>query len=401
MVWAAGTARAARRIATAAALGGGGLTALGATAYGLLIAESLLARKTIGRPHGLDGPPADGVYGDFPGDADQMAMLGDSTLRRARHDRSGQDSGASARPRAGRRSPSARYGSASSASRGRPPPSSASRWTPRWRWSRTVAVLFVGANDVITADPARHRRTASEQSGAAAAGGGRRGDRRHLPRPGHGPAARAAAALGGPALEPPDRRRADGRGGRRGRPYGGVRRPAGAGIPHKPGRNVRTGSFPSICPRLRTGRLRGATFGVRCVGVVARAATRARRRTATDLPRGGDSRGGARHRGRPRPGSPGGPAAPTESGRRCSAGGSGRGSTTPETGHPPRWSRHSSFPFGVDCPCSGLSRNRLSHSPGPWPWPAVPTATQPPPPIRPGTTPRSTPSAGWLRPAEW
>ncbi|MEV0380674.1 SGNH/GDSL hydrolase family protein [Nonomuraea sp. NPDC050643] len=79
MVWAAGMARAARKIATAAALGGGGLTALGATAYGLLIAEGLLARRVIGRPHGLDGPPSDGVYGDFPGEPLKLAMLGDST----------------------------------------------------------------------------------------------------------------------------------------------------------------------------------------------------------------------------------------------------------------------------------------------------------------------------------
>lgn len=63
----------------AAALGGGGLTALGATAYGLLIAEGLLARKAIGRPHGLDGPPSDGIYGDFHGIPLNMVMLGDST----------------------------------------------------------------------------------------------------------------------------------------------------------------------------------------------------------------------------------------------------------------------------------------------------------------------------------
>ncbi|WP_342776171.1 SGNH/GDSL hydrolase family protein [Nonomuraea terrae] len=79
MVWPAGMARAARKIATAAALGGGGLTALGATAYGLLIAEGLLARRVIGQPHGLDGPVSDGVYGDFPGEPIRMAMLGDST----------------------------------------------------------------------------------------------------------------------------------------------------------------------------------------------------------------------------------------------------------------------------------------------------------------------------------
>jgi lysophospholipase L1-like esterase len=79
VVWAAGMARAARKIATAAALGGGGLTALGATAYGLLIAEGLLARRVIGQPHGLDGPPSDGAYGDFPGEPLKLAMLGDST----------------------------------------------------------------------------------------------------------------------------------------------------------------------------------------------------------------------------------------------------------------------------------------------------------------------------------
>ncbi|MEV4014788.1 SGNH/GDSL hydrolase family protein [Nonomuraea angiospora] len=72
-------ARAARKIATAAALGGGGLTALGATAYGLLVAEGLLARRAIGQPHGLDGPPSDGTYGDFPGEPLKLAMLGDST----------------------------------------------------------------------------------------------------------------------------------------------------------------------------------------------------------------------------------------------------------------------------------------------------------------------------------
>lgn len=79
MVWPAGMARAARKIATAAALGGGGLTALGATAYGLLVAEGLLARKAIGQPHGLDGPPSDGLYGGFPGEPIRMVMLGDST----------------------------------------------------------------------------------------------------------------------------------------------------------------------------------------------------------------------------------------------------------------------------------------------------------------------------------
>ncbi|MEU7899026.1 SGNH/GDSL hydrolase family protein [Nonomuraea sp. NPDC049152] len=78
MIWTPGVARTARRIAAAAALGGGGLTALGATAYGLLFAESLVARMVIGRPHGLEGPASDGLYGDFHGEPLRLAMLGDS-----------------------------------------------------------------------------------------------------------------------------------------------------------------------------------------------------------------------------------------------------------------------------------------------------------------------------------
>ncbi|MEU4722544.1 SGNH/GDSL hydrolase family protein [Nonomuraea dietziae] len=78
MIWTPGVARTARRIAAAAAVGGGGLTALGATAYGLLIAESLVARRVIGRPHGMEGPASDGLYGDFPGEPVSLVMLGDS-----------------------------------------------------------------------------------------------------------------------------------------------------------------------------------------------------------------------------------------------------------------------------------------------------------------------------------
>ncbi|GGK69194.1 lipase [Sphaerisporangium melleum] len=80
MIWTPATARAARRIATAAALGGGGVTALGAAMYGLLIAEATLARRIVGRPHGMDGPASDGLYGDrTAGEAISMVMLGDST----------------------------------------------------------------------------------------------------------------------------------------------------------------------------------------------------------------------------------------------------------------------------------------------------------------------------------
>ncbi|MGW4425405.1 SGNH/GDSL hydrolase family protein [Streptosporangium sp. NPDC004631] len=79
MIWTPGAARAARRIAAGAAVGGGGLTALGAVTYGLLLAEAELARRIVGRPHGMEGPPSDGIYGDFGGEPIRLVMLGDST----------------------------------------------------------------------------------------------------------------------------------------------------------------------------------------------------------------------------------------------------------------------------------------------------------------------------------
>ncbi len=49
-------ARRARRIAAAAAYGGGGLAGLGVAGWGLLRAEATMARRTIGQPLGLRGP---------------------------------------------------------------------------------------------------------------------------------------------------------------------------------------------------------------------------------------------------------------------------------------------------------------------------------------------------------
>ncbi len=86
MRWTPGTARAARRIATAAALGGGGVTVLGAAVYGLLMGEAFLARMMVGRPHGMAGPASDGLYGVWPSSGGEqhreaigLVMLGDST----------------------------------------------------------------------------------------------------------------------------------------------------------------------------------------------------------------------------------------------------------------------------------------------------------------------------------
>ena len=75
-----GKAAAARKLASAAAYGGGGLSVLGGALYGVLTAEAKLARRTIG-PR-LDNPPPDatGWYGrGRPGPAVKVALLGDSS----------------------------------------------------------------------------------------------------------------------------------------------------------------------------------------------------------------------------------------------------------------------------------------------------------------------------------
>lgn len=74
-----GRAGAARKLASAAAYGGGGLSVLGASLYGLLRAEAKVARKVIGR---IDAkvPDATGWYGrGRPGPAIKVALLGDSS----------------------------------------------------------------------------------------------------------------------------------------------------------------------------------------------------------------------------------------------------------------------------------------------------------------------------------
>ncbi|MFZ2501227.1 MAG: GDSL-type esterase/lipase family protein, partial [Nocardioides sp.] len=74
-----GKAAAARKLASAAAYGGGGLSVLGASLYGVLRAEAKLARKVIGRVEGKP-PDATGWYGrGRPGPAVKLALLGDSS----------------------------------------------------------------------------------------------------------------------------------------------------------------------------------------------------------------------------------------------------------------------------------------------------------------------------------
>jgi len=73
-------ATAARKLASAALYGGGGLSALGAGLYGVLVGEAKLARKTIGPAKDEPPPDATGWYGrGRPGPAIRIALLGDSS----------------------------------------------------------------------------------------------------------------------------------------------------------------------------------------------------------------------------------------------------------------------------------------------------------------------------------
>jgi lysophospholipase L1-like esterase len=74
-----GKAGAAQKLASAAAYGGGGLSALGLSLYGVLRAEAAVARRTIGNAEG-DPPDPSGWYGrGRPGPAIKVALLGDSS----------------------------------------------------------------------------------------------------------------------------------------------------------------------------------------------------------------------------------------------------------------------------------------------------------------------------------
>ncbi|HEY8454338.1 MAG TPA: SGNH/GDSL hydrolase family protein [Actinopolymorphaceae bacterium] len=72
------SARTVRKLATAAAVGGGGAGLIGGALIAVLVAEALLAKRTIGEPVGT-APVADGRYGDGSGPPISFAVLGDST----------------------------------------------------------------------------------------------------------------------------------------------------------------------------------------------------------------------------------------------------------------------------------------------------------------------------------
>lgn len=74
-----GKAAAARKVATAAVYGGGGVSLLGVSLYGVLRAEATLARNAIGNAVGVP-PDATGWYGKGRGGpALKIALLGDSS----------------------------------------------------------------------------------------------------------------------------------------------------------------------------------------------------------------------------------------------------------------------------------------------------------------------------------
>ncbi|MFH9016307.1 SGNH/GDSL hydrolase family protein [Streptomyces sp. NPDC017943] len=74
-------ARVARRIATGAAYGGGGIGLAGAATVGLVLAEVQLARRRVGNGTSPHVPNGDGLYGrSYTTDAPlRLTMLGDST----------------------------------------------------------------------------------------------------------------------------------------------------------------------------------------------------------------------------------------------------------------------------------------------------------------------------------
>ncbi|WP_326597062.1 SGNH/GDSL hydrolase family protein [Streptomyces sp. NBC_01803] len=76
-------ARVARRIATAAAFGGGGISLVGGAAAGLVLTEMRYARRRVGHGQDTEPPVAEGLYGTAFAAGRRapwrLAMLGDST----------------------------------------------------------------------------------------------------------------------------------------------------------------------------------------------------------------------------------------------------------------------------------------------------------------------------------
>src|SRR3954447_4439155 len=90
-----GKAAAARKLASAAAFGGGGLSVLGAGLYGVLRGEAMIARRVIGNAGDEPPPDSTGWYGrGRPGPAIKVALLGDSSAAGYGVDRAVETTGA-------------------------------------------------------------------------------------------------------------------------------------------------------------------------------------------------------------------------------------------------------------------------------------------------------------------
>ena len=213
-----GKAGAARKLASAAAFGGGGLSVLGAGLYGVLRAEAALARRTIGNAGDEPPPDSTGWYGrGRPGPAIKVALLGDSSAAGYGVDRVVETPGRAPRQRARRARPTAGSTCATFAMVGaqssdldRPDrPRAADRARPRGDPDRRQRRHPPGAAVAVGAPPRRGRTPAARRR--------RRGAGRHLPRPRHGQADPAPAQAGRPLLVAPARRRPGDRGRRGGR----------------------------------------------------------------------------------------------------------------------------------------------------------------------------------------
>ena len=141
----------ARRIAAATAFGGGGLTLVGGGTVALLYLQARLAKNAIGHTP-WDRPRADGVFGEGTGPPLRLLMLGDSTAAGFAVSESRQTPGAllasglsAAADRPVRLRCTASPG-ATSADLDSQVERSEAR-LPEKRYD--VAVVFVGANDVI------------------------------------------------------------------------------------------------------------------------------------------------------------------------------------------------------------------------------------------------------------
>ncbi|KQT93824.1 GDSL family lipase [Marmoricola sp. Leaf446] len=143
-------AAAVRRIAAAAVYGGGGLTALGASLYGVLRAEAKFARHTIGEADGRVRD-ATGWYGrGRPGPALRLALLGDSSAAgygvRTVEETPGAWLGSGVAERADRRVHLREYAKVGAQSSGLD-----NQVTAALSASPDVAIIYIGANDVTHA----------------------------------------------------------------------------------------------------------------------------------------------------------------------------------------------------------------------------------------------------------